>query len=218
MKKTFVTLIFLAICWQIQPRQISAQSTRPDELPRYEVGVDFTTLTLSESQTHLGAGSRFTVNWNRHVALEAAANFFPGCTTCASQITGRITEGFFGVKAGQRFKKFGIFGKARPGFISFSKGFFELTPTGGTGPFPFDVVVRRQTNLAADLGGVVEIYPSGRLLLRFDGSAVLDHYGSRTIHSFSFDPTTSAITPFTFQSRGYTRRLFQFSAGVGFRF
>ena len=218
MKKHFVILIVLCVYGQIQPPQAPAQSAPPEELPRYEVGVNFTSLTLSESQTHAGTGGRFTLNLNRHVALEAAGNFFPGCTICPSEVTGHVTEGLFGVKAGQRFKRFGIFGKAQPGFINFSKGFFELRATGGTGPFPFTFVVHRQTNFATDLGGVVEIYPSKRILLRLDGSVVLDHYGSRIYHTSSFDPTTGAFTPLNLPSPGYTRRLFQFTSGVGFRF
>lgn len=218
MKKTLVTLIFLALCSQIQPRQTAAQLTSAEELPRYEVGVNFTTLTFSESQTYVGTGSRFTLNLNRHVALEAAGNFFPGCSICYSDVSGHVTEGLFGVKAGQRFKKFGIFGKAQPGFINFSKGSFELTPTGQPGLFPFNVVMHGRTDFATDLGGVVEVYPSRRVLLRFDGSMILDHTGSGVFHTFSFDSSTGAFTPVDIPSPGYTRRLFQFSGGVGFRF
>jgi hypothetical protein len=218
MKKYLATLIFLAICCQ----QTSSQSPPPNDLPRYEVGAEFASLSLtasrSESQTHLGAGGRFTVNWNPHVAFEAAGSFFPGCSVCTAEITGHITEGFFGIKAGRRFDKIGIFGKARPGFVSFSKGFFELVPADGTGPFPFNLVVHRQTNFAADLGGVIETYPSRRIVLRFDSGAILDHYGSRTFHAFSFDPTTGAITSVTIPTPSHTRWLFQFTTGVGFRF
>jgi len=217
MKKIFVTPIFLAICLQIQPSQTFAQSPPQDDLPMYEYGVDFTALTINQTQTHLGIGHRFTINLNRHVALESAAIFFSECSRCG-EVTGTISEGLFGVKAGQRFKKFGIFGKARPGFINYGRGYFELSPTGGTGPFPFSVEVHRQTNFAIDLGGVVEIYPSKRMLLRFDGSILGDHFGSRNVQSFTVDSTTGAIIPFTYRSQPYTRGLTQFSAGVGFRF
>jgi len=218
MKKIFITLMLVAICPQIQPSQTFAQSATQNALPRYEYGVDFTTLTINQSQTHLGTGHRFTINLNRQLALESAAIFFSACDICGGEVTGTITEGLFGVKAGQRFKKFGIFGKARPGFINYSKGYFELSPTGGTGLFPFSVVAHHQTNFAADLGGVVEIYPSKRMLVRFDGSMLVDHFGSRNVRTFTLDPTTGAIIPFTYRSQPYTRGLFQFSAGVGFRF
>jgi hypothetical protein len=200
--------------------RIIAQQTKPSpELPKYEVGIDFTSLTLEPGDTNVGVGGRFTYNLNRHLALEAAGYFLPGkCSTCNGQITGHMGEGLFGVKAGQRFKKFGIFGKVRPGFINYSKGFFDIVPTGGSGPFPFTFVVRHRTDFATDVGGVLEIYPKKRILLRFDAGTIFDRYGSRTVHSFNFDPVTGAFTPFTFTTPAFTQRRFQFIGGVGFRF
>jgi hypothetical protein len=196
-----------------------AQTKPSDELPKYEVAVDFTTLTLNESQTYAGVGGRFTFNLNRHIALEAAGYFSPGkCDGCNGEITGHITEGLFGVKVGQRFRRFGIFGKARPGIISFSQGFFDLVPNGGSGPFPFNVVVKRQTNFAADLGGVLEIYPTKHLVLRFDAGTTVNRMESRPAHSIYFDQATGVFTPFTFTRPGFTTSTFQFIGGVGFRF
>jgi hypothetical protein len=210
------------------PNRITAQQSKPSPaLPKYEVGIDFTTLTFDPEDTNVGVGGRFTYNLNRHLALEAAGYFFPGkCATCNGEITGHITEGLFGIKAGQRFKKFGIFGKARPGLISFSKGYTDVFPTGGnisptgagTGPYPFAFVEHGHTDFAADLGGVLEIYPKKRFLLRFDAGATFDRVGRQTIHYVNIDPVTFNFTPVTFKSAAYTRRYFQFSAGVGFRF
>src|SRR5580765_2739301 len=116
------------------PGRTRAQQAKPSaELPRYEVGIDFTTLTLDPGDTNVGVGGRFTYNLNRHLALEAAVYFLPvKCSTSNGQITGHLGEGLFGVKAGQRFRRFGIFGKVRPGFINYSKGFFDMVPTGGS--------------------------------------------------------------------------------------
>src|ERR1051326_8491509 len=159
--KALVLMLIIIVVMTISSNLTSAQQAKPSpELPKYEVGIDFSTLTLNPGDTNAGLGGRFTYNLNRHVALEAAGYFFPGkCATCSGEITGHMTEGLFGVKAGQRFKKFGIFGKARPGFINYSRGFFDIAPTGGSGPFPFTFVVRHRTDLAADIGGVLEIYP-----------------------------------------------------------
>ena len=217
--KTLAFILVVAVGLAFSQRSNAQQSKKSDELPKYEVGIDFTTLTLNETQTHAGAGGRVTYNWNRHIALEAAGYFSPGkCASCEGEVTGHITEGLFGVKAGQRFKRFGIFGKVRPGFIRFSQGFFDLAPTGGSGPFPFTVVVHGRTDFATDVGGVLEIYPKRRFFLRFDAGVLFDRIGSRTFHSFTVDPVTGASTPIQFTAPPFTQRRFQFIAGVGFRF
>jgi len=211
-------IAIIAACPVFCTHQAKGQTKPSIDLPKYEVSADFTSFSISSEQTHPGIGGRFTYNLNRHVALEAAGYFSPGkCASCAGEVTGRITEGLFGVKAGQRFKKWGIFGKARPGFISFSQGNFDLLPSGG-GAFPFTIVTSRLTNSALDLGGVVEFYPSKRIVLRFDNGVTFNHYGPRTVHSVSVDPVTGSLTPATFTTSSFTRRIFQFIGGVGFRF
>jgi hypothetical protein len=215
-RKLFLTIAAMGISLLLSSLNTWAQSA---DVPKYEVAADFTSLSLEYGTTLPGLGGRFTYNLNKHLALEAAGYFFPGkCETCNGQITGHITEGLFGVKAGKRFQKWGVFGKARPGFMSFGKSFFDLVPTGGSGPFPFTFVVRRSTAFALDVGGVIEFYPSKRIVVRFDGGDTILHYAQRTLHSFSTDPTTGALVPFAFTSPGYTRHNFQFTAGVGFRF
>ena len=198
---------------------VMAQTAPTNDVPKYEVAGDFSSVSLESGTNLSGLGGRFTYNLNRHIALEAAGYFFPGhCDGCIGEVTGHVTEGLFGVKAGKRFQKWGVFGKARPGFMSFSKGSFDIVPTGGTGPFPFTIVVSRRTAFAFDVGGVVEFYPSKRIVVRFDGGDTILHYSSRTFHSFSVDPITGALVPTQFTASGFTRHNFQFIAGVGFRF
>lgn len=62
------------------------------DVPRFEIGAQFTTLTIKEvqgfqsidgilppgSRTEPGVGGRFTYNINDYVAAEAEVNFFPG--------------------------------------------------------------------------------------------------------------------------------------------
>ena len=203
-------------CFLLSPLESCAQST---DVPKYEVAADFSSLTLESGTNLAGLGGRFTYNLNKRVALEAARYFFPGkCDSCPGEVTGRVSEGLFGVKVGKRFQKWGIFGKARPGFMSFSKGAFDFVPTGGSEPFPFTIVESRRTPFALDVGGVIEFYPSKRIVVRFDGGDTILHYSERTFHSFSVDPITGALTPLALTSPGFTRHNFQFIAGVGFRF
>jgi len=214
-KQLFCTMVAVSICLLLSPLGTPAQST---DIPKYEVAAEFSSLTLNPGHTEPGLGGRFTYNLNKHIALEAAGYFFPH--TCDFCSTGRITEGLFGVKAGKRFQKWGIFGKARPGLASFSKGAFNLVPIGGGGPFPFRVESRRLTNFALDVGGVLEFYPSRHIVTRFDFGDTMNFFGKRTTgFQLITDPITGVTTlgaPII--SPAYTGHTLQFTAGVGFRF
>jgi outer membrane protein with beta-barrel domain len=220
MRKLLATVVTL-LCLSFGSSKANAQS---DEVPKVELGVQFTSITKPDNNngaTEPGFGGRFTFNLNRSVALEAAGNFFPhSCRFCgggnvAGDNSGNITQGFFGVKAGKRFQKWGIFGKARPGVVSFSKGdsSFGLNGTGD-----FFLLQGRRTHFAVDLGGVLEFYPSKRIVTRFEAGDTLIHYGQRQSNFLSFDPTTGAPVLIPFTTRSETRHNFQFAAGVGWRF
>jgi hypothetical protein len=214
-RKLFLTITAIGISLLLNPLTTRAQSA---DVPKYEVAAEFSSLTLNPGHTEPGLGGRFTYNLNKNVALEAAAYFFP--RTCEFCATGRITEGLFGVKAGKRFQKWGIFGKARPGLVSLSKGAFNLVPIGGGGPFPFTVESRRLTNFALDVGGVLEFYPSHHIVTRFDFGDTMVRFGQRTTgFQLITDPITGVTTlgaPII--SPAYTGHTLQFTAGVGFRF
>ena len=68
-----------------------------------------------------------------------------------------------------------------------------------------------------DLGGVLEFYPSKRIVTRFDAGDTLIHYGRRQSNFLIFDATGGPLLiPFTVPAQ--TRHNFQFAAGVGWRF
>lgn len=212
-------IVVLTFCFLGGLGKVSAQS---QELPKFELGADFSTITFNPGQTELGLGARLTYNVNKHVALEGAGFLFPrNCTFCSGG-RGRITEGLFGVKAGKRFEKWGIFGKARPGVMSFAKGKFEFVQIANAVPGPgvslFDFRTSRLTTPVLDLGGVLEFYPSKRIVTRIDFGDTIIHYASRTMNIPVFNSTTNtySLIPSTIPSQ--TRGSLQFSAGVGFRF
>ena len=197
-----------------------------DELPKFEVGAQFTSLTIPDynnGATEPGFGGRFTFNLNRSVALEAVGNFFPHkCRFCGQGPTGdnsgNITQVLAGVKAGKRFESWGIFAKARPGIVSFSDGNSEYVPLANGSTFPFEFRNNRATHFAVDLGAVLEFYPSKRIVTRFEAGDTLIHYGERQTNFFGFDPVTGNTTLIPFTLRSETRHNFQFVAGVGWRF
>jgi hypothetical protein len=223
MRRLLATLIML-LCFSFALLEAEAQS---EELPKFELGAQFTSITkpdFNSGATEPGFGGRFTFNLNRSVALEAVGNFFPHkCRFCGKGAfggdnSGTITQGLFGVKAGKRFEKWGIFGKARPGVVSFSEGDSKYVATGTGGSFPFEFRRNRLTNFALDLGGVFEFYPSRRIVTRIEAGDTLIHYGERQSSFLFFDPTTGVPVLRPFTTRSETRHNFQFVAGVGWRF
>lgn len=203
---------------------LAIQAQEPETPSKIEVGVQFSSITyagpssspgleatLGTGTTEAGFGGRFTFNLNKHFALEAEGNFFPRENFDDSLRGGRLLQGQFGLKAGKRFGKFGIFAKARPGLASFSK---VLTQVGTTtvdfnGPVTFPLFAqKRKTYFSMDLGGVLEFYPSRKVLTRFDVGDTIIHYGSGP-----FFPSAVALVP---DSR--TTHNLQVSAGIGLRF
>lgn len=190
----------------------TSRQTNDDELPRFEVGAQFTSLTTSESQA--GFGGRLTFNLNRSVALEAQGDFFPRET-----FRGRTTQFVAGVKIGKRFDKFGVFGKARPGVFYESRGtgdYFLFQNQGGVNSFPFGIRTRSQTSFALDAGGVLEFYPTKKLVTRFDFGDTIIVTPPRTINVPFLENNVYVLRPLRLSTR--TTHNFQFSAGVGFRF
>lgn len=215
MNKTRFLIVTLSVF--VLQSQAQSQSTEP---PKFEVAAEFTTLEredFSGTGTTAGGGARFTFNLNRMISLETAGYFFPKqCISCRNN--GNVTEVLGGVKIGKRFEHWGVFGKARPGVVSFSRGKFDVRPAPSIPGFPFEFVPSRLTNFATDVGGVVEFYPSRHLVTRFDAGDTIIHFGPRPAEVIIFDATTStySLRPFTLPSR--TSHNFQFIASVGFRF
>jgi hypothetical protein len=215
MKRSFFVLVTLFVCLLINSGGACAQSpSQANDPPRYEVGVHFSALTLTPSdayRTEVGFGGRFTFNLNRNVALEAETALFPNSGRSGElRADGNAVEGLFGVKAGKRWQKFGVFAKARPGLISFSQGRLVADPNFVTGGL-FGFRQERATHFATDLGGVIELYVSRRLMTRFDVGDTIIRYGSQTVGN-AFPPPAA----FTIQSE--TRHNLQVNAGIGFRF
>ena len=196
--------------------QALAQS---DELKKFEVAAEFTTLERGSFDQRLegGSGGRFTYNLNQVFSLEAAGYFFPKrCFSCGEN--GRMTEALAGVKVGKRFQSWGIFAKARPGFVRFSEGEFTILPAPGPPSFPFRAEINPITSFAADLGGVLEFYPSKRIVTRFDVGDTIIHFKQRVTGQLIFDPVNNSFNLVPVPIAARTTNNFQFMASVGWRF
>ena len=177
--------LLLCLCFAAAGQEPQSDKEKPAKI---EVGIHFSALNIGPldqfflNQDHVseaGVGVRVGYNLTRYLALEGEVNFFPNENFAAFDRGGNLTQGQFGVKVGKRFDKFGIFAKARPGFLNFSR---VLTQTGtqsftaGSQTFTFPVFeIRRRNFFSLDVGGVVEFYPSRRVLVRFDVGDTMVH-------------------------------------------
>lgn len=180
---------------------------------RLTLGAQFATLILARQidalereSTEPGFGGFVSYRLARFLDADAALSFLPrDGPSSGPHDGGRILLGEFGVKAGVRRNRMGLFAKARPGLSSYSAAITGVNFTPSAVTFTFD----RTTNFVLDVGGVVEVYPTRHTMLRFDASDVLFFYGTRR---FVFGPTQTDL------SGGPKRDSMQFSAGYGWRF
>jgi len=199
---------------------------------KFEVGAQFSVLqvptrtitnfglaTSSEDHaTEYGFGGRIGYNLSRNFAIEGEVNFFPRDRDVHG---GQKIQGLFGVKAGKKFEKVGVFAKARPGFIRFSQGDFEPAPVVCILVFPpplgcYQPVAK--TNFAFDVGGVVEVYPSSRTIIRFDAGDTIIRFGQRFVAAQNPATSPFVIPLVALPVPAETKHNFQGSIGVGFRF
>ena len=197
-----------------------SQSQTQSQPSRIEVGALVSVLGIEDAhglndlfpRREFGFGGRVSYNLNSHFAVEGEINFFPrDFRKFTTNFTGgRMTEGLFGLKAGLRRNKFGIFGKVRPGFESSGGATFPRFPNGnGPDPLnPFGFETKRATQFALDVGGVAELYPSRRTIVRFDVGDTIVRYPGILFTNSNGSLTTETV---------YSHSL-QFSAGFGFRF
>jgi hypothetical protein len=140
----------------------------------------------SLDQSNSGLGGRFGYNIARYVAIESEFDFFPQKRPVLNSINSSILkyydsqrmEVLFGVKAGIRSCRIGIFGKARPGFFYISKGERYVDPRVMFIRAP--EAAQSQLRFAMDLGGIVEFYTTKRTFVRIDlGDTMIDFKQSR---------------------------------------
>ena len=180
---------------------------------RIEIGVQSTSLTLFHpdvpfDDTQAGIGGRVTYNFNRSIAAEAEINFFPQDQFILTA-EGNALQGQFGVKLGKRFEKFGVFGKVRPGFLSVGRvGSFIPGAAGPNNQLNF--TIERETFFTVDTGGVLELYPSKRSVVRFEAGDTAIRHPARFGQTFILGPV-EILRPAKFTHN------FQFTAGVAFR-
>lgn len=164
----------------------AARAQSPE--PRLEVAANLNLLRVSDfGATNAGLGGRVSFDLTRTFALEGEVGFFPNDRLSGEEFnlgTGpfrivsdrRRTDVLVGIKAGMRSERVGVFGKARPGFT-------RLTDRGtkcvGSGCDTILSLLARnsyRTEFAFDVGGGMELYPTARMVTRFElGDTIIRH-------------------------------------------
>src|ERR1044072_3232831 len=113
MRKSFLMaaarVLVLCFCFPVSQAQ-SKFASDTAKTPTYEIGGQIFSVDGRDLGGAWGAGTRFTYNLNNYIALDNEVNFFlPDAGPAYA------TQGLFGIKAGTRIKKVGIFAKVRPG-------------------------------------------------------------------------------------------------------
>jgi len=130
-----------------------------------DVGGHYSALVLGDpGQARSGVGGWFAYQFVRAVALDANVSVFPS----ENGTGGRVSQALIGASLGWRGERIGVFGKVRPGWVHFSDRFIApgviciaIFPT------PESCLVDA-TNLAIDVGGVFNVYPTRSTVLRVD--------------------------------------------------
>lgn len=156
---------------------------------RVEMGGQVNVLRLSDGAgTNVGVGGRVTINLASWLGVEGEYQFLPDDTFTLSSVQGdgriaglryerRRSTALFGVKAGYRGERVGVFAKVRPGVTSLSDRGVDCL--GEVCALVLLAVPEYRPEFALDIGGVVEVYPSSRWLVRGDvGVLRITHRGS----------------------------------------
>jgi hypothetical protein len=155
----------------------------------FEAAVQITGMHLHKiDQAPIGIGARVHYNFRRFAAADMEFTEYP------ENSSGNFgeTAALFGIRAGKRFQRAGFFLKARTGVMHFGGGYFEQR-------------LDQKTHNIADIGGIVEIYPSRRMFLRLDqGDTVIYYGGAHLFNRPNPDPLG-------------TVHHYQTTLGVGFR-
>jgi hypothetical protein len=198
----------------------SASAQVEQNAPKLEVGVQYSSLSVNipgfffgGTENAVGVGGRVTYNLTDYFAVEAEGNLSPSDTVRSYATGGASQQVQAGAKVGKRWRRFGLFAKARPGFVSFGETVVPVGVTSGAGS-SVEYQRERKTHFSMDVGGVLEFYPSRRTLVRFDAGDTIIRYG---VHP-EVPPFPTSAGPSIEAAPSETRHNFQFTAGVGFRF
>lgn len=166
MRKRFIIHLITILVFSFV---VSSEALGQDHKSTVEVGGVLSVIDLRDSigEKTIGVGGRFTYNLANNFALDTEVLRYPEQNGYYG-----YTQAVAGLKAGARYEIFGAFAKVRPGVIHFNGGGFRATNNGS------------KSNLAVDIGGVLEFYSSPtsrRVALRIDFGDTIIPFGNDVI-------------------------------------
>jgi hypothetical protein len=202
--RVVIAVVGLVLVFAQGGGEVQAQ-TRERKL---EVGLHYSTINLSPFDSReSGGGVRLSYNINEYLAVEAEGNLFEfaiGDGPPTDEVLG--AQGVLGVKAGWRNRRVGVFAKVRPGVSNFPT--LRVPRHLCILSVACDGSGRSGNRFSVDTGAVVEVYPTEKIILRFD----IGDTAIRFRDDFFFK--SAALERI---NDGFSHN-FQLSVGVGFRF
>ena len=165
---SFAAISLLLVCVSTAQAQ--------EKNPKYEFGIHYSALNVSEkSDTDSGLGVRFTYNFNDYLGVEAETTYFGNMREGSE---GNERQGLFGVRAGKRNSRYGIFAKARPGLTRFYSLGNPADPT---------FFNQDRTRFTMDVGGVFEYYLHRNVAVRVDAGDTMVRFKTGDFFRQGFD-------------------------------
>ncbi len=145
-------------------------------------------------------GALIAINLRKSFGIDSSISITPTSPISATSLAGgRLTQFFAGGRAGLSKGRLRIYGKFRPGIVSFGSAITRVGP-----PPQFQFFLGRLTAPAFDFGGITEIGISRRFAARYEAGDTIIRYAGRNLF-FGDPPTSPEITH-------------NFEFGIGFMF
>jgi len=177
----------------------------------WEFGPLYSTLMIAREGsntnplTESGFGGYASYRFYGALYLDGDTLYFPRSAPAGPHDGGTILQTTIGLKGGIRRNHFGFFGKARPGFQSYSQALTSINDTGTSIAYGYG----RSTNFVLDLGGILEFYPHESGTLRIEVGDTHLYFNDRTVNVDG--------SPVIFPG-GKLKHSIQFIFGYGWRF
>jgi hypothetical protein len=176
-------------------------------IARVEFGPELTQIyfpvnPVGSVQYQPGFGAFGSLRLYKTLRVDSSFSFTPiAPVTGTSDVGGRLTQAFLGVRAGLSKGRIAIDAKVRPGLASFGQVILTITP-----PPKLQFFVGRLTEPSLDIGGIVEVGITRRFAVRYEMGDTMIFYGARRL--FTNRPPVS----------GELVNTLQFGTGFVFRF
>lgn len=203
MNRVVVVFVFvLLVLWWSRPAVAQADESQ------FQLGVQLAAAVSSEfDKTDIGVGGRFSWHPTALLGAEAEVTFYPGDFPDAPAFSRSRIESLFGVTVGPRIGGLRPFAKLRPGVVNFREA-----------PAPFACILifppplrcalaSGATVFALDVGGGIELFPTGRTFVRVDAGDRIVRY-----------PAPALDADGTAREDAFFSHDFRFAIGGGVRF